>query len=64
MISGRLVYDNTDVIVTKMRQLDDAVAKVLSPTAGIELDMFPFLRYLGHPLFKQIQVAYLSNNYI
>lgn len=57
MISGRLVHDNSDVIVDKLRQLDIAVNKVLRPTAGIELDMFPFLRYLGHPIFKQVQVS-------
>ena len=46
--------DVTDDVYKQVKELDELANQVLSPTGnGAELDIFPWLRFLNHPVWKK-----------
>ena len=53
MIAGQIPADE-DPDLHDMKRLNRLVLDVISTGRGIELDYFPWLRHLGHPLYSEI----------
>ena len=60
MISGQNVSNESDAKLSKMKTYEKVFSSMLTPPRGIELDIFPWLLHLGHPLHKEMQVCYAS----
>lgn len=60
MLSGRMVTDDEDADLRKMKMLERLIIDTVTPAAGTELDLLPFLKYMGHPLVGKLQVSWLS----
>ena len=56
MISGKKALTDDDKILKKMRTLEQLLLASFSTSSGVELDIFPWLKYFGHPLYKKLQV--------
>ena len=54
MFVGRKPEDD-DILLIEIKRLVELIREALSPTSGIELDYFPWLRFFGHPLWKKVQ---------
>ena len=59
MISGQKVSDKDDKLLTKLKILERLTANFTPPPLGLELEIFPWLKYFGHPIAKQVQVIFI-----
>ena len=59
MISGQKASEEDGGILSKMKALEKLFVSILTPPRGIELNIFPWLLLLGHPLRKEMQVRYI-----
>ena len=53
MLVGRQPEDD-DVLLIETKRFDELGREVLNLTTHMEFDFFPWLRYLGHPMWKKL----------
>ena len=56
MISGQIVTDESEKILINLKNLERLATNFATPTKGIELEIFPWLKYFGHPLISEAKV--------
>ena len=54
MLCGKQLNKN-DEIISLMKHIDVLAHNTLAATARVELDMFPWLRHFGHPVYQKIE---------
>ena len=58
MLSGQKLCDDSNAKLSKMKTMEKLFSSMLVPPRGVELEIFPWLLHLGHPLRKEIQVCF------
>ena len=56
MISGQAVTEDSDNVLIKLKELEQLTTNFAPPPTGVELEIFPWLKYFGHPLVKEQKV--------
>ena len=55
MFCGKFLKKDDEIIAT-MKLMDSMSHNTFTPTSRMEFDIFPWLRYFGHPLYKKIML--------
>lgn len=59
MICGKKVTDDSDSILCGMKLIEKLIMQTAdSINTGVELELFPWLLHLGHPMKKKAVVGY------
>ncbi len=56
MISGQVVTENSDNVLIRLKNLEQLTTNFAPPPTGVELEIFPWLKYFGHHLVNETKV--------